>query len=199
MLSAETKKVAKRTYDPEAMVPQSKRQKMPSKIDKNSILTAYGESCRIKGFNNQETSTTVKGELQSTPNYPPHHRLVINCKMKLSLDHQYEVSIVSLDNIIVFAVKNYKKYFLEAEDLHNLSKVSRVYGDMVNSVLHLRSHDFLELKKPRLDYAAQLSISPTRVNLAMACFIYYGLHPGMLIRYLNGEYTGKSRDAEPIL
>ncbi len=84
---------------------------MPSKIDKNSILTAYGKSCHIKGFYNQETSTTVKGELQSTPSYPPHHCLIINCKMKPSLDHQYEVSIVSLDNIIVLVVKNYEKYF----------------------------------------------------------------------------------------
>ncbi len=199
MLSTETKKVTKRTYDPQAMVPQSKRQKMPLKIDKNSILTAYGKSCRIKGFDNQETSTSVKGELQSTPNYPPYHHLVIDCKMKPSLDHQYEVSIVSLDNIIVFILKNYEKYFLEAEDLHNLSKVNRVYGNMVNDVLCLRSHDFSELKKPRFDYAAQLSISPMQVDLAMACFIHYGLHPGMLIHYLNGEYTGKSRDAEPIL
>ncbi len=196
MLSTETKKVTKRTYDPEAMVPQLKRQKMPSKIDKNSILTAYGKSCRIKGFNNQETSTTVKGELQSTPNYPPHHCLVIDCKMKPSLDHQYEVSIVSLDNIIVFVIKNYEKYFLEAEDLHNLSKVNQVYSNMVNNVLRLRSHDFSELKKPRLDYAAQLSISPTQVDLATACFIHYGLHPGMLIRYLNGKYTSKSRGTQ---
>jgi hypothetical protein len=124
-LSAKTKKVTKkRTYDPKAMVPQSKRQKMPSKIEKNSILTAYGKSCRIKGFDSQKTSTTVKGELQSTPKYPPHHCLVINCKMKPSLDHQYMASIVSLDNIIVFIVKNYEKYFFEAEDLLNLSKVN---------------------------------------------------------------------------
>jgi hypothetical protein len=107
---------------------------MPSKIDKNSILTTYGKSCCIKGFDNQETSTTMKGELQSTPNYPPHHRLAIDCKMKPSLDHQYEVSIVSLDNIIVFVIKKYKKYFLEAEDLHNLSKVNQVYGGMVNNI-----------------------------------------------------------------
>jgi hypothetical protein len=151
-LSAKTKKVTKkRTYDPEDMVPQSKRQKMPSKIYMNSILTTYGESCRIKGFDSQETSTTVKGELQTTPKYPPHHRLVIDCKMKPSLDHQYMVSIVSLDNIIVFILKNYEKYFLEAEDLLNLSKVNRVYGDMVTNVIRLRSLDFSGLKKPRLD------------------------------------------------
>jgi hypothetical protein len=33
----------------------------------------------------------------------------------------------------------------------------------------------------------------------MACLIHYGLYPGMLICYLNGEYTGKSRDVEPIV
>jgi hypothetical protein len=70
---------------------------------------------------------------------------------------------------------------------------------MVNDILRLRSHDCLELKKPRLDYAAQLSISPMQVDLATACFIHYKLHPGMLIHYLNGKYTGKSRDPEPIL
>jgi hypothetical protein len=133
---------------------------MPSKIDKNSILTAYGKLCRIKGFDSQETSTTMKGELQLTPKYSPHHRLIIDCKMKPSLDHQYMASIVSLDNIIVFVVKNYEKYFLEAEDLLNLSKVNEVYGDMVTNVIRLKSLDFSGLEKPRLDYAAQLSILP---------------------------------------
>ena len=123
MLSTKTKKVTKKTYDPEAMVPQSKRQKVLSKIDKNSILTEYGKSCRIKGFVNQETLTTVKGELQSIPNYPPHHCLVNDCKMKPSLDHQYEVSIISFDNIVVFVVKNHEQYSITSKDLHSLLKV----------------------------------------------------------------------------
>ncbi len=68
--------------------------------------------------------------------------------MKPSLDHQYEVSIVSLDNIIVFVIKKYKKYFLEAEDLHNLSKVNQVYGGMVNNIdlIMLLSWAFLPCK-----------------------------------------------------
>ncbi len=73
-------------------------------------------------------------------------------------------SIVSLDNIIVFIVKNYEKYFLEAEDLLNLSKVNQVYGNMVTNIIRLSFLDFSELKKPRLDYAAQLSILPVRVS-----------------------------------
>ncbi len=70
---------------------------------------------------------------------------------------------------------------------------------MINNVLRLRSQDFSELKKPRFDYANQLSISPEQVDLISVCCIHYGLHPGMLIRYLNGEYVGKSRDAGQIL
>ncbi len=30
--------------------------------------------------------------------------------MKPSLDHQYQVSILSLDNVIVVVIKNYKQY-----------------------------------------------------------------------------------------
>ena len=70
--------------------------------------------------------------------------------MKLSLDHQYQASIISLDNVIVFVVKNYEQYFLEVEDLYNLSKVNQLYGDMVNDVLHLRLLDFSEIKNQDL-------------------------------------------------
>ena len=119
--------------------------------------------------------------------------------MKPSFDHQYQASIISLDNIIVFVVKNYEQYFLEVEDLYNLSKVNRLYGNMVNDVLRLRLLDFLEIKKPRFDYAKQLSISPERVDLISASCIHYRLHPGMLVRYLNGKYVGKSRHARQIL
>jgi hypothetical protein len=35
--------------------------------------------------------------------------------------------------------------------------------------------------------------------MAMATPIHYGLHPGMLIRYLKGEYVGENRDVAAIL
>ncbi len=105
----------------------------------------------------------------------------------------------SLNNVIVFVVKNYEQYFLEVEDLYNLLKVNWLYGDMVNDVLRLRLLDFSEIKKPRFNYAEQLSITPKRVDLISASCIHYGLHPGMLIRYLNSKYVGKSRDAGQIL
>ncbi len=80
--------------------------------------------------------------------------------MKPNLGLQYQASIISLKHVIVLVVKNYEQYFLEVEDLYNLSKVNQLYSDMINDVLRLRSQDFSELKKPRFNYANQLSISP---------------------------------------
>ncbi len=173
--------------------------KVAVSIDKNSILSDYEKFCLLKGITSQVSSSIKAGELQPSLKSPPHHCLVNNCKMKPSLDHQYQASIISLNNVVVFVVKNYEQYFLEVEDLYNLSKVNQPYGNIVNNVLRLRLLDFLEIKKPRFDYAEQLSISPEQGNLISASCIHYGLHPGMLIRYLNGEYVGKSRDAGQIL
>jgi hypothetical protein len=33
----------------------------------------------------------------------------------------------------VLVVKNYEQYFLEVEDLYNLSKVNQLYGNMINA------------------------------------------------------------------
>jgi hypothetical protein len=65
---------------------------------------------------------------------------------------------------------------------------------MISDVIELRSIDLSPLKIPRLNYADQQSICPHRVSLATAGLIHYGLHPGMLVRYLKGEYVGESRD-----
>jgi hypothetical protein len=70
---------------------------------------------------------------------------------------------------------------------------------MISDVLELRSVDFLSLKNPRLNYAEQQNICHQRVLLATTDLIYYGLHPGMLIRYLKGEYVGESQDQDQVL
>ena len=70
---------------------------------------------------------------------------------------------------------------------------------MIDDILQLQPVDFLSLKQPRLNYADQAVISQERVDLATACAIHYGLHTGMVNRYLKGEYVGESRDAERIL
>jgi hypothetical protein len=69
---------------------------------------------------------------------------------------------------------------------------------MFDDVMCLQFVDFLTLKLPRLDYLEQTEISKERVNLATVCAIHYGLM-GMVNCYLNGKYTGESRNADVFL
>jgi hypothetical protein len=106
LLTAGSKRIIQETHDSsKIIVPKLKRQKTLAKINKNSILATYDELCREKGIIKQELSTIVKGEPQFRPECPPRlHSLVINCKMKPSLDHQYRVMDLSLDNVIMFSL-----------------------------------------------------------------------------------------------
>jgi hypothetical protein len=70
---------------------------------------------------------------------------------------------------------------------------------MINDVQNLQFVDFTSLKLPRLNYAEQTKISGERVDQATACAIHYGLNPGMVIRFLMGEYVGETRDSATIL
>jgi len=53
--------------------------------------------------------------------------------------------------------------------------------------------------EPRLGYVEQTMIQFSRVNMATACAVHYSLHPGMIIRYIKGEYIGKNRNVPQIL
>ncbi len=103
-----------------------------------------------------------------------------------------------IKNVLVFIIKDHEEY-LSSQDLMNLKQVSEFYNVMILDILELRLVDFSSLKNPSLDYAEQQSICPDRVMLATAGLIFYGLHPGMLVRYLKGEYVGESRDPDRVL
>ncbi len=132
------------------LLPPPDKSKVAVGINKNLILSDYAKFCKLKGISTQVSSSTNAGELQPSTQFPPHNCLVNDCKMKPNLGLQYQASIISLEHVIVLVVKNYEQYFLEVEDLYNLSKVNQLYGDMVNNVLCLRSQDFLELKKTKI-------------------------------------------------
>jgi len=70
---------------------------------------------------------------------------------------------------------------------------------MTTDVCRLRNLDFSKLKEPRFGYADQKEIDPLRVDMATAAIIHYSLHPGMLIRYVKGEYVGESRNVPQII
>jgi hypothetical protein len=74
--------------------------KLSQTINKNAIIEEYTESCHQKGTLPKVT-TIKKGEPSTKPtNYPTISQLVHGCSMKPSLNHQYMVSDVVLDNVI---------------------------------------------------------------------------------------------------
>ena len=118
--------------------------------------------------------------------------------MKPSSNLYYRVKDLRLDNVVIFLVRDYESY-LSDDQLLNLKSLNSKYREMIDDVLRLRSVDFSSLKLPRFGYADQVTISQERVDLATACAINYGLHTGMVIRYLKGEYVGETRNANRIL
>ena len=174
-------------------------------INKERILTEYTDSCQACGIKVQVTTTT-KGETTQHL-YPRHHQLIKECTMRPSHNLWYPVSHLWLEDVIVLVLK---ANFFEDSDLKSLEELpgthSRnwsgfllLYKEMISNVLRLEYLDFSPLKAPRLDYANQQQISPHRLDLATAGLIHYGMHSGMLLRYLKGEYTGESRNDDAIL
>jgi hypothetical protein len=171
--------------------------KVSAGIDKNEILANYQDSWIAKGIQDQ-VITAVKGKTSQPMTYPSHYQLIFNCKIKPSLNLYYRVKDLRLDNVVIFLVKWYKLYLTDIE-LDNLKSLNSRYCEMIDDVLRLRSVDFSMVKLPHLDYAKQTEISEERVDLATTCAIHYGLSTGMVIRYIKGEYVGKSRNADVIL
>ncbi|KAL7524758.1 hypothetical protein ACHAXR_000705, partial [Thalassiosira sp. AJA248-18] len=70
---------------------------------------------------------------------------------------------------------------------------------MVSEILRLRHLDFTPLLHPRLNYQDQTKISNNRVDMATAAMIHYDMNPGMVVRFMSGEYTGETRDVQAIV
>jgi hypothetical protein len=159
-------------------------------INKDKILTEYTDSCQNCGIEAQ-VATTTKGETTQHL-YPRHHQLIKECTMCPSRDLQYRVIRPWLEDVIVVILN---KKFLEDSDVNILEELSgthssnwtgtaRLYKEMIDDFRRLENLDFSPLKAPRFDYAKQQHISLHQVDLATAGLIHYGMHPGMLLRYL---------------
>ena len=105
---------------------------------------------------------------------------------------------MKLDHVITKLLKS-SKSFLADEDIVNLSEVNSLYHEMIGDTAKLKTLDFCALREPRFSYAEQTEIQSSRVDMATACAINYSLHPGMIIRYIKGEYVGESRNVPQIL
>ena len=183
----------------QAAVSRSKTVGISNGINKNQILDEYARSCHEKEGTSYQVTSSSKGEPTNKPiNYPTIAQLVRNCKMKPSLDHQYRVEGLILQNIIVILLRE-SEGFLSPDDIKSLSAVNHLFNEVTHDIQTLRNLDFSPLLQPCIDYANQQAIQQHRVDMATAAMIHYGLHPGMLIRYLKGEYVGEARDVTAIL
>jgi hypothetical protein len=107
--------------------------KVATGINKNSIILLYTSLCRVRGISDQ-VSTTKKGDALQ---FLQHHQLILNCTLQPSLDLQYQVKDLSIDNVLVFIIKN-QEQCLSSQDLENLRAVSKLHNEMVSDVLELR-------------------------------------------------------------
>ncbi len=174
-------------------------EKRITNVDKNAIIQEYKSSyLQEHGLSGPLTSSKKSEPTNLPTNYPTIGQHVRDCTIKPSLDHQYMVDDPSLKNVIVILIKDVSSILSDEEILH-LRYISKLFNEVIVDVLRLRILDFLPLLEPRLGYATQESILQICMNLATAGMIHYSLHPGMLIRYLKGEYTGKNRDIARII
>ncbi len=96
--------------------------KLSEFIDKNTIISEYNASCQEKGIKCKVT-TIKKGEPFINPtNYPTIYQLVHGCSMKPSLDHQYWVSDLSLDNVFVVLIKSSESHTLQMKMLQTFPR-----------------------------------------------------------------------------
>jgi hypothetical protein len=174
-------------------------EKRITNVNKNAVIQEYNNSCLRKHCLSGLITSSKKGEPTNLhTNYPTIAQLVHGCTMKPSLDHQYMVDDTSLKNVIVILIKDVIS-ILSDEEILCMHYLSKLFNEVIVDVLRLRILDFLPLLVPRIGYATQESILQIRVDLATAGMIHYGLHPGLLIRYLKGEYTGENRDVAGII
>jgi hypothetical protein len=172
--------------------------KLSQRIDKNAIIAKYDEDCHKIGYSGQVT-TVKKGEPTYLPTtYPTIFQLVRDCSMKPSTNHHYRVKNLVFENIVVVVLKSVNS-FLSDVCIKKLKCLSHSFYEMVTDVCRLRTIDFSQLRKPRIGYSDQQEIQSSRVDLAAAGMIYYSLHPGMLIRFIKGEYIGENRNVPQVL
>ncbi len=128
ILTAQELNVSKSAFE------SSAAPKISQRINKNDIISKYDKACNLKGHVGQVASIT-KGDTTTPPTtYPTIFQLVRNCLMKPSLDHQYQVKDLSLDNIVVIVLQKFEDY-LSREDVNNLAKLTSLYQEMVPNVI----------------------------------------------------------------
>jgi len=116
--------------------------------------------------------------------------------MKVSRDQYYRVDELTLYNVIAPLIVS---GFLDRQQVGILSRTCKLLSSAIPKVLYWSTLDYSSLCEPRLDYNNQTTIDQKRVDMANAAMVHFGLDPGKFVRWMGGEYTGKSRDVSRVL
>ena len=115
-----------------------------------------------------------------------------------SIKKYYRVQELTLYNVITTVIKEYRTSF-NSTDLQNLSSINHEFSRMIPNTIRWLKLDFSPLRESHNKYERQTSILSSRVEMASAAMIHFGLDPGKLVQWLGGEYTGARRDVNRTL
>jgi len=96
--------------------------------------------------------------------------------MSPSIKKYYQVQELMLYNVITTVIKEYRASFTST-DLQNLSSINRDFSRMIPNTIRWLRLDFSPLREPRYNYENQATISSSRVEMASAAMIHFGLDP----------------------
>jgi hypothetical protein len=123
------------------------------------------QACPSKEGISRQVTSSNKGEPTNKPTtYPTIAQLVRDCQMKPSLNYQYRVDDLVLQNVIVIPLQE-SNDFLSPIDIKNLSVVNRLYNKVTRDVHLFWNLDFSIRLEPRIGYADQQAILQAHVNI----------------------------------
>jgi hypothetical protein len=149
---------------------------------KKHILNAYEEHFGSE-FDHWIVSKK-KGNIKQDPDF-------ICSFMKPSLSKWYQVSKVLILNVIMTVIK---EHLLLPSILKKLCLLNKTSSTMIPKVLKWVPIDFHPLQEHWYNYEQQDHIDTSRVEIASAAMIHFGLDPGKFVCFLGGDHTGYSHN-----
>ena len=127
------------------------------------------------------------------PFYPSAAKLATDVKSfgNISRDHSFTKE-ATFENIAIFILKS---PFLDLASLLSVVKASVLWKQLVL----LRNLDFSPLQVVDKDYRSHQSIPEDKVQMFLACAIFYNFDLASVIRYTGGNYTAYHLDVNSIL
>lgn len=159
----------------------------------DQLAASLPQAPAVRDHSPLSSMTSSGKQVGSAPRYPRACDLYRSRPQLLATSYRAE-AIFSY--ALVFLVRD---EWCNDEDLSALSAVHPDYDALIRCVPEMQVLDFSSLREPLADYESHTTVSKGRVRLFAACAIYYGLDFGLVVRYLDGEFTAAHRDVSAIL